>query len=312
MYKKICIIIISVVIIIFNTGCETKINENPAGNNNAVAVSGLGCLISIYNNEFHVNKNDAKLDFSMWKNIKSISANSSFLGGIKEDGSAVVVSNSGLEIGSVTDWKDIKTIGFTAVAVIGLKNDGTVIFSFVEDIKINSSIYEKIKAWKDIDIISTSYFGIIGIKRNGEVIAAFDDPEIEEKVMRWKDIKAVSISTSGIRTRIIGQKYNGEFEEVRSDSFYKFQLDSYDNIKNAGKFCAGDLFTAGLMPDGTLKVNCGYDYQQMIYNKSSKEYSDLNALNGLKEVIDINSDGDVLAVLMSDGRVLAGGIEQTD
>ncbi len=123
----------------------------------------------------------------------------------------------------------------------------------------------------------------------------------------------VCISNAGYRARIIGLKENGEIIEVQTEISSKYQLDSYEQLNGAVKICAGEVFTAGLMPDGTLRVVCGGDYEEAILDAPDEvEFIDLPALDNTKDVLDINSTGDVLIVLKKDGTVLTGGVEYLD
>lgn len=295
-------------------GCETK----PKAKNTLVAAIGPELMVSV-NTDGTVNaiKKDLNIkdyDFSNWVGIRSVSSNELCIGGIREDGS-VVLSHTVLDISDsefgISDWKDIEMLEFSAFNVYGLKSDGTIEYFSLFQYDKTDDINENINNWTDIDYIDGSYFGVVGVKKNGKVVAALDLlPELEEKIKNWEDIKMASISSYFFRARIVGLKNNGELVEARYsiNEESNYQLDPYNELKGAEKICAGDMFTAGLMPNGTLRVICGrdYDYQAKVQQEGI-DYIDIKALDNTEDVIDINSFEDHLVVLKRDGTILYAG-----
>ncbi|OQB24454.1 MAG: hypothetical protein BWY11_01074 [Firmicutes bacterium ADurb.Bin182] len=302
------------IIIMILTGCRPN-NKSDYNRNSLVAALNLDCQVSI-NNDGAVNVIDktrgSGFDFSDWQDIKSVSASEVQLGAIKVDGSVVMTGYPGFVM-DLTDWKDIDMLEFTDFAAYGLKEDGTIIFQNVDDSQVDETVNETVKVWRDISYIDTGFQAIVGVTKNGKVVASVPQfPDLEKRVNQWEDIKMVSISNNFFgRARIVAVKNNGEIVEERYEEseIIKYDLESYEDLKGAVKICAGDYFTAGLMPDGTLKVRCGLDYDKRLMSEVEGEFLDLRNLDNTKDVADINSFEDILVVLKNDGTILVGGFE---
>ena len=308
--KRVILILTFLFISLTFAGCQRALIE-PVSQSSLVAASDFNCQIYLSDDQVIAENNAMNLDFSGWQGIKSVTAGVFGFGGIYDDGTVVTIGYSPFFDKFNTDsWNDICMLEFTLSSVYGLQKDGTLVYSPVNGTGIDNSINEKVAQWKDINYIDTGFFGIVGVQKNGEVKAALNNfTDLEDKVSSWADIRMASISAIGLRSRIIGLKTNGEIVEAQSDQLYQYNLDSSKDLFGAEKICAGDLFTAGLMPDGTLRVVCGKDYDLQIKSRQEGvEYIDVKALDNVKDVQDINSYEDILIVLLKDGTVLAAGV----
>lgn len=310
--RPIFIFIFLLFIVFIITGCRNTLNKD-----SLVAFWDFNTIIKVYNGELIVEKNAFDIDFSNWDHIKSVSSDGLYLGGIRENGTAVVTYFTGDDL-DVSNWDDISMLEFTIFSAYGLKNDGTIISSTMNTENENE-IDKKVSSWTDIAWIDTDYTGIVGVKKDGTVLVALDyftdsaDKKLKRKLSKWTNIRMAEISGSLDRIRVVGLNNNGEILEAQFEDIRKYQLDSCISLNGAVKICAGDIFTAGLMPDGTLRVVCGDDYESIIAGNSGEiEYYDLLTLDNTKDVLDINSSGDMLIVLKKNGTVLMGGIAYLD
>ncbi len=307
--KKIAVTLLIVSAILCISGCS--IDKLNFSKNTRVAAMHAGCVISIDKNNYIVfNENDLSLNFDLdsWSDVISVSASRVHIGGVRKDGTVLSESIPTYDI-NLEEWANIVMLEFTEFYAYGLKDDGTVLYKSVNNCNLNDISNEKVSEWRDIVYIDTSTFGIAGVKKDGQVLVASNIfPELEEKVKDLDNVKLVSVATGVGRARVVALRNDGSVIEVRSDSINKYELDTYEDIKGAVKICAGDLFTAGLMPNGVLKVKCGSDYdKQMAMQKEVGDYSDLKALDNCEDIEDINSYENILVALKKDGEVLVGG-----
>lgn len=327
MNKKLKIYLLVIIMLSSFIGCSmdfTNTYSRVAGADSSYQISiNMDGKINVIGNT------KENFDFSKWENIISIETGVDKAAALKSDGT-VVITGENIEAFYTEEWRDIIMIGFTYSYLFGLKKDGTIVYTgstentySSEDIDDNvflnaeNEIIEKVKIWKDIIFIDTTPISVIGVKRDGKVIVASPtSPILEENVTTWSNVKYISAST----TQIIGVTYD---EDILATSIELLSLFSYpepyNNLAGAKKICAGDFYVAGLMPDGTVKVRTIllFDMSIECYDTLSREEkiqvheknqknldSNYEAINNIKDVVDIYSFEEYLVILQKDGTVL--------
>jgi alpha-tubulin suppressor-like RCC1 family protein len=120
-----------------------------------------------------------------WSNITAIANGSSYVAGLRADGSVLVDNYNYYGSLDTSDWQDIVAIS-ASTSLIGLKEDGTVIATGLNDYGEGN-----VEDWKDIIAISTSRFCTLGLKRDGTVVAVGNNPYGAMDIKDWSDIVAI-------------------------------------------------------------------------------------------------------------------------
>jgi hypothetical protein len=294
------------------TSCQSHISKD-----SLVAAWGFDTQLKVVDGEFIVEKNAEDIDFSQWDHVKSVETGMICFGGIKEDGTVIITNFRGDEL-NVANWQNIRMLKFTLFSAYGLKEDGTIISSTMNTQQENE-IDKTVSSWSDIVWIDTADTGIVGVKKDGSVLLALNYcsdsaiRKLERKLSKWTDIRMAEFSGILDRFRVVGLSKSGEIVEAQFEELREYDLDSYEELTGAVKICAGEVFTAGLMPDGTLRITCGGEYEGFVQNQPDYiRIIDLPRLDDTKNVLDINHCGDILVVLQKDGTILTGGVEHLD
>jgi alpha-tubulin suppressor-like RCC1 family protein len=291
------------------------------------------------------------MDFSGWRDIKSVSVGRLSATGVRNDGTVVVTGSNAYGACNTEGWRDIRMAEATFFAAYGLRNDGTVIATEPADNTIDWAyeIRDAVEGWRDIVCIDCSDFGVVGLKKDGTVVTAIPVfSEFAEKTSRWTDVVAISMSFNSI----VGITKSGEplfaMGDISQIGQEGYTL-PYKEMVGAVKICVGSSFVAGLWPDGTVKVRSTIprnpylapflekDAEDMTFEevmemmlqpdyddftrsqwKEVHQYTidnmpeDLKAIDQARQVVDINSYEDSLVALTKDGTVLVAGTIDDD
>ena len=168
-----------------------------------------------------------ELNFSAFKDVKSISASTTFVVGLKNDGTAVSIGGTALGA-NVADFKDITAITTKDNYTIGIKTDGTVVATkciindddpdYIKLEKQNS--YNKygeldFEDWTDIKEIASGGSHTVGLKSDGTVVAVGKNNSGQCDVGDWTDIVDIE-ACSGFT---LGLKADGTIVATKDSTF---------------------------------------------------------------------------------------------
>ena len=168
-----------------------------------------------------------EFNFSAFKDVKSISASTTFVVGLKNDGTAVSIGGTTLGA-NVADFKDITAITTKDNYTIGIKTDGTVVATkciinddepdYIKLEKLNS--YNKygeldFEDWTDIKEIASGGSHTVGLKSDGTVVAVGNNNSGQCDVGDWTDIVDIE-ACSGFT---LGLKADGTIVATRDTPF---------------------------------------------------------------------------------------------
>jgi beta-lactamase inhibitory protein II len=168
-----------------------------------------------------------EFNFSAFKDVKSISASTTFVVGLKNDGTAVSIGGTTLGA-NVSDFKDITAITTKDNYTIGIKTDGTVVATkciinddepdYIKLEKLNS--YNKygeldFEDWTDIKEIASGGSHTVGLKSDGTVVAVGNNNSGQCDVGDWTDIVDIE-ACSGFT---LGLKADGTIVATRDTPF---------------------------------------------------------------------------------------------
>jgi hypothetical protein len=161
---------------------------------------------------------------------------------------------------------------------------------------------DEILDWKHIVFLDASPMVILGVQSDGKVecVAAYT-PEIEEPIETWEDI----IAASAAQMSVAALTKSGEVLWAGVDTTGIKPSDGWkvtdtivlDELEGAVKICNGQWFTAGLMPDGTVRT---------VQTCAKQWYVKYRSLGGEEDAVDIYCTESMLYILKEDGTVLAG------
>ena len=168
-----------------------------------------------------------EFNFSAFKDVKSISASTTFVVGLKNDGTAVSIGGTALGA-NVADFKDITAITTKDNYTIGIKTDGTVVATkciinddepdYIKLEKLNS--YNKygeldFEDWTDIKEIASGGSHTVGLKSDGTVVAVGNNNSGQCDVGEWTDIVDIE-ACSGFT---LGLKADGTIVATKDSTF---------------------------------------------------------------------------------------------
>ena len=168
-----------------------------------------------------------EFNFSAFKDVKSISASTTFVVGLKNDGTAVSIGGTTLGA-NVSDFKDITAITTKDNYTIGIKTDGTVVATkciinddepdYIKLEKLNS--YNKygeldFEDWTDIKEIASGGSHTVGLKSDGTVVAVGNNNSGQCDVGEWTDIVDIE-ACSGFT---LGLKADGTIVATKDTAF---------------------------------------------------------------------------------------------
>ena len=168
-----------------------------------------------------------EFNFSAFKDVKSISASTTFVVGLKNDGTAVSIGGTTLGA-NVSDFKDITAITTKDNYTIGIKTDGTVVATkciinddepdYIKLEKLNS--YNKygeldFEDWTDIKEIASGGSHTVGLKSDGTVVAVGNNNSGQCDVGEWTDIVDIE-ACSGFT---LGLKADGTIVATKDSTF---------------------------------------------------------------------------------------------
>ena len=194
-------------------------------------------------------KHIADLPTDKWKNIAAISASSSYIVGLKTDGTVIAAGkNQYGGIFNVSDWRDIIAVSVGFAHAVGLKKDGTVVA-----VGNNESGQCEVSGWRDIIAVAAGSSYTLGLKKDGTVISTGYSKKYysgECDVSEWHDIVAIATSqrhTIGLRKdgTVVATRYIGD------KRFYAGQCDT-SNWRGIVAIAAAEQFSIGLKYDGTV------------------------------------------------------------
>ena len=174
----------------------------------------------------------AKDEMSAWRDIVDVAVGTSFVVGVKADGTVVAVGTDMDQTGSgnkyhntesdyYKDWTDIVQITTDGLSVYGLRKNGTVIKSeYVSDKEQKNVVYE----WEDVKAIEGFNYSVIGIKSDGSIVTDASE-EISSVVTEWHDI----VMVDGGNHEVIAVDKSGNIYFARG----KYSWDDYDEFDAA-------------------------------------------------------------------------------
>ena len=178
-----------------------------------------------------------------WKDIIQISANEHSALGLKADGSVVSSGSNMFGQCNVKDWTDIVSVSIGDNHSVGLKFDGTVVATGInEDGQCN------VEEWRDIVAVETGYNLTTGIKKDGSVIST--NYELNESLSSWTDI--IEISTNGFY--VLGLKKDGT---VVSTGYNENNQCDVQDFRNITEICAAGFHSYAICSNGTVLGNGG-------------------------------------------------------
>ncbi len=250
---------------------------------------------------------DEGYDFDDWDDMAGVAIDEYYVAGVKSDGTVLL---TGQNLPNVDDWHDIKMVDFIGLGICGLTANGTIVYKIYEAVDPSSeSVMEKLDAldeisdWKHIVFLDASPMIILGVRSDGmvECVAAYT-PEIEAPIETWKEITSVSAAKmSAAALTKSGEVLWAGIDTTGvqpSDGWKVTDTIVLDELEGAVKICNGQWFTAGLMPDGTVRT----------VQTCQKQWNvDYRSLDGEEDAVDIYCTEWMLYILKGDGTVLAGG-----
>lgn len=187
-----------------------------------------------------------------WENIVAISADHSYVAGLKKDGTVVTASmfeSDSDEMLAVSSWRDIVAIDAGFRRILGLKKDGTVVSSG-KDYRPNpltGIIKYDLSDWRGITAISHVSYVDIGMRAGGSVVLSGNLPKNSTEaacVKTWSKLDSVSAAEtgSGSAERFVGLcrdgtilhqngKHSGmDFVAIYSCGSWTYALDKDGNV----------------------------------------------------------------------------------
>lgn len=311
------IIIFTLLILPVVTGCKKETDINPIKN---VAIGGflnedegIYGYAALDNNEIAefsivnlISGETAKREF---EGIKSVSAGVHVLAGIKNDGTVIVVdflkTNDINEIDqSYNDWKDILMVEFTLNYAFGLRSDGKIVIkkrNNDNDEVLPDDVLE-ISKWENIKYISTNGFGLIGVTEKGRIMT-YSVPEIlESEISKWNDIS--NVCNGGICTAAVSNDGKVKLATYTMG----LELADMSDLKDIKKVEIGIDYVAALTNDGALHIRIFVADAVLVGNELMSD--ELEKINGLTNVLDIDSYGANLIIMKENGEIII--VEELD
>ncbi len=228
-------------------------------------------------------------DLSSWTDVVSIVCDSSFVAGLRADGTVSIAFREDAEINreylEVTNWRNIKQLVLTINGVlVGLQNDGTVVAT-------DDSVIDWWGNDPVVELVDTS-LGLSGIKADGTAYG-FDDDEF---------YNIESISANYIDHLMYGLRHDGTVALGESLEFYgrgngvnwDHEIRSWNNIK---KLYFREEIPLGLRNDGTVAA---------VSNYTKDKYGDWD-FSSWRDVTDIYLDNYSVIGLKSNGTLYVTG-----
>lgn len=229
---------------------------------------------------------------SSWRDITQLAVSSSYVLGLKKDGTVISAgtnSNGNCEVG---DWKDIESIWICAGVSFGITSDGTL--KVAGELIGQEALLDEVRQWTDLQQIvvrqqaeSTFY----GLKQDGTVICAGQCAEEErEEVKPWKNVIWMSTGdciVAGLCSDGTVCLSTGKDEEPKQWTDMAAISSTYDEV-------------IGLKRDGTIEIT------EVEYTGNST----LEEILQVEHAVQAVWSEEMLSVLLEDGSVKSVGIAQ--
>jgi alpha-tubulin suppressor-like RCC1 family protein len=209
------------------------------GSHHTVALLSNGRVLSAGHN------NLGQCSTTDWREIVSISANSTISLGLKSDGTVLVAGrplSKDSDISGVKYWKNIKNIfvGYNHVAAINAYGNCFAL----GDNKFGQC---NIISWRNIVSLALGYRHTVGLKSDGTVVSCGENGAGECNVTSWKNIKAVAVSS----THTVGIRNDGTVVATGNNQYGQCNLQSWENVVDIK---AGLFNTVGLTSEGHVLI----------------------------------------------------------
>ena len=226
---------------------------------------------------------ETKIDISNWSDIIGLCASTSFMLGLKTDGTVVATGENEDGQCNVSKWSDIIAIDTGTFHSVGLKTDGTVV-------AVGSNSWEQCdvsisSVWQNVVAISAGDDHTVALKSNGTVVATGYNEDGQCEVWDWTDVIYVSAKFN----RTIGLKLDGTVVATGYNEDGQCDVADWTDIVAVS---AGSHHTVGLKSDGTVvAVGDNEEGQCNVY-----DWTDIVAISaGYGCTIGLKSDGTVIA-----------------
>jgi alpha-tubulin suppressor-like RCC1 family protein len=311
--RLIGLLIVSILLMLFSTGCESSpvksdATSNPAppiaenteliiqeqnhtiaaGSQHTLGLKTDGMVVATGNNE------NGQCEVSQWTEIVAVFAGDVNSFGLKADGTLVVSGqpDESEDFGQsdVSQWTNIKAVSAETHHTVGLKTDGTVLA-----IGYNEYGQCDVSAWADLAAVSAGAHHTVGLKNDGTVVAVGRNQFNQFDVSEWKDI--VQVQAGGNTT--VGLKKDGTVVWTgEGSSGSQDTLEDFENLKAiSGEFgCLAGLTKTGAVIANGQFVYAGY--WRFLEDFVSDWY-----------YVDVISTGSLFVVKLNTGEANAGTVE---
>ena len=265
-----------------------------AGNSFTVGMTSGGQAKATGNSFTRTVSGVGPSDVSSWSDLVAIEAGSSFVLGLRKNGTVVGSSHYyDSQLYQISDWNNIIAVSGGGLHVLGLKADNTVVAVPISEYG-NSDGQCEVSNWTGIIDISAGGDHSVGLKSDGTVIAVGDNHYGQCETNAWTDI--INITAGDFYTA--GLKADGTVV-VACNSFGSEEYKSWTNIVDISATYGNANMLIGIKDDGTV-VHCGsYRY----YNESDLK----KQTNAWRDVVAVTGGYNHMVALRSDGKVMGAG-----
>ena len=213
------------------------------------AWEAMTAIVRTRNKTFGLKMDGTVTNCDGWSKIVSISAGTSHIAGLREDGTAVATGDNAADQCNVSDWRDIVAVACGEGRTLGVRSDGTVVNTLgnvspvckwrdivavscgdracshrTVGLRANGTVVEdgffcsEILSWRDVvSIACTAQGAIIGLKADGTVLTAGGSTSLyseqQQQISEWRDIVAIVVGVDAYgfgNYHLLGLQKNGE------------------------------------------------------------------------------------------------------
>ncbi|WP_316637066.1 TIR domain-containing protein [uncultured Ruminococcus sp.] len=190
-------------------------------------------------------------DLSAYQNIKIVTADSTNMICIRQDGTLLGGINNDEVDRIISSWRGVIDVAVGSYHVIGLKADGSVI-SVLEKLDMEYASLNVGQAdtdsWYNIESVYASDDVSVGLRKDSTVVFAGNKNYDVHLCQSWKDIIEIGIGDS----HIVGLKADGTVVAVGDEGYEENSRCAVSLWTDVVSIAAGSYHTVGLKADGTV------------------------------------------------------------
>lgn len=179
---------------------------------------------------------------SIWSDIIDIAVGTTWVLGLKSDGSVVTAGTRCVGMNCIPSWTNIAAVSAGYSHAVGLRRDGTVVAAGANDLgRCNT------EQWQNVTAIAAGDMHTVALLRDGTVLAIGDNQCGQCNTQEWTKIIAIAAG----KKHTLGLRYDGTVVATGHNDNGQCNVHSWKQIEHIQ---AGPYTSIGICADGQLEL----------------------------------------------------------